>query len=174
MRTIMIGRSCLFLLCLGIANLNPLFVVNAEEPDMDEVLPVASDINEGVDGVVTSDEVGTVEPTPLVCESFHYDCYNCISKGCYWCTYDSLCFSTPEFISEKSAKYDALYPNKEYSCKTEEDFTQETCTAPDNFFSDPMYGGQNWIFEMIKVKPVWYVCFSCFISFCFVFVSYLI
>ena len=164
----MIGRCCLFLLCLGLANLNPLFVVNAEEPDMDEVLPVASDINEGVDGVVT-DEVGTFEPTPLLCESFHYDCYNCISKGCYWCTYDSLCFSTPEFISEKSAKYDALYPNKEYSCKTEEDFTQETCTAPDNFFSDPMYGGQNWIFEMIKVKPVWYVCFSCFISFCFVF-----
>jgi len=162
----MIGRCCLLLLCLGLANLNdPLLVVNAEEPDMDEVLPVAPDNNEGVVDVVVTDEVGTVEPTPVLCESFHYDCYSCISKGCYWCTYDSLCFSTPEFISEQSPNHDILFPNKLYSCRTEEDFTQETCTAPDNFFSDPMYGGQNWIFDMIKVKPVWYVSF---ILFCFV------
>jgi hypothetical protein len=155
-------RCCLLLFCLGcLINLNHnpfVVVVNAEEPDMDEVLPIAP---------VADEVLGTVEPTPIVCESFHYDCYNCISKGCYWCTFDSLCFPTPEFVSKQSPNYDILFPNKIFSCRTEEDFTQETCTAPNNFFTDPMYGGQNWIFEMINVKPVWYVYLYLFLNFCF-------
>mmetsp|Transcript_29477 Transcript_29477/g.33081 ORF Transcript_29477/g.33081 Transcript_29477/m.33081 type:complete len:892 (-) Transcript_29477:118-2793(-) len=104
----------------------------------------------------------TIVPTgiqPGSCESLHYDCESCLAKGCYWCTYDSLCFTTPELNPKLTTNYiknyEILFPNKLTSCNKETDFTSTTCTAPDNFFSDPMYGGQNWIFDAINVVPVW-------------------
>jgi hypothetical protein len=38
---------------------------------------------------------------------------------------------------------------------TAEDFS-DTCPANSNFFpDDPLFNAQNWIYDMIKVKPVW-------------------
>ena len=83
---------------------------------------------------------GGLQEIPPSCESYHYNCSGCLqsSNGCYWCTYDSLCFSTPEFIPTQSGKNDLLFPNKIYSCTSPDMFTQKTCTSPENYFDDPM------------------------------------
>lgn len=93
--------------------------------------------------------------TVVDCPGFDYDCYSCIRNGCHWCPYDSLCFNTPEFVSKISEKQQTLFSGKAHSCKLEKDFTQTQCTVQNAHFDDPMYGGLNWIFEKIKVKPVW-------------------
>lgn len=109
------------------------------------------------------------------CQQFHYDCNSCIENGCYWCPGDALCFNSPHYVSVGAFS----------SCPNADDYTQSTCTEPDNFFryvkkyliskkgdvnfqsnchifillyvkySDPMYSGQKWVFEMIHVVPVW-------------------
>lgn len=110
----------------------------------------------------------TQVPTPLVnvteenlkedgtidCESFFYDCYGCIQNGCFWCPTDAACFPTKEFVSHEPQKQ-LLYPNRTHGCRTPEDFTETTCTAPGNVFSDPVYSAQKWIFSNVNVEPVW-------------------
>ena len=96
----------------------------------------------------------TLAPTPVACQSLHFDCYGCIVNGCYWCHTDALCFDTPEYVSREPNK-EKIYPERVNNCKTPAQFTQTTCTAPDNYFSDPVYSSQQWIFTAIKVVPVW-------------------
>ena len=81
------------------------------------------------------------------CMKYKFDgCEVCTSapEGCGWCDSDAICisFGTPllaPFISEGCA---AII---------------DTCDSlsDSNYFSDPLYGAANWIFDMINVKPVW-------------------
>jgi subtilisin family serine protease len=96
----------------------------------------------------------TLAPTPVDCESLHFDCYSCIQNGCFWCPTDGLCFETAEYVSREPNK-DLIWPERFHNCKIPESFTQTTCTAPGNHFSDPLYSAQNWIFANVKVVPVW-------------------
>ena len=104
---------------------------------------------------IEANETTSSNETVVYCPGFDYDCYSCIRNGCHWCSYDSLCFNTPEFVSKNTQTSEKLFPGKAHSCKSEKDFTQERCTVQNATFDDPMYGGLNWIFEEINVKPVW-------------------
>ena len=104
---------------------------------------------------IEANETTSSNETVVYCPGFDYDCYSCIRNGCHWCAYDSLCFNTPEFVSKNTQTSEKLFPGKAHSCKSEKDFTQTQCTVDDAHFDDPMYGGLNWIFEMINLKPVW-------------------
>ena len=57
------------------------------------------------------------------CQQFHYDCNACISNGCYYCPGDALCFNSPYYII-----------NAFSHCAESNDYTQETCSEPGNFF----------------------------------------
>jgi hypothetical protein len=57
------------------------------------------------------------------CQQFHYDCNACISNGCYYCPGDALCFNSPYYSF-----------NVFSHCAESNDYTQETCSEPGNFF----------------------------------------
>jgi hypothetical protein len=89
-------------------------------------------------------------PGKLPCMAFDHDCFGCIeNEDCFWCPGDALCSSSTTFVDTVNIF------EREHSCKTPEDYTTETCTDPGNFFSDPLYSSQEWVFEMIKVREVW-------------------
>jgi hypothetical protein len=91
-------------------------------------------------------------PTPQIsgCESHNFDCFSCIENDCYWCPGDALCSNMTDFQDEYVNVFD-----RQSSCPTPEDYTTDTCTEPENFFSDPAYSAQKWIFDMIRVQVVW-------------------
>jgi len=79
------------------------------------------------------------------CMALRFDgCDACTAAGCLWCAADAACF--PD--------YGGPIPSK-LEC-TSADFVS-TCpsTTNGNAFSDPLYESSNWIFDMIRVKPVW-------------------
>ena len=102
----------------------------------------------------TASQSPSSTPTIFDCEASHYDCYGCLRKGCYWCPTDGLCFEKPEYV-ERDENKQKLWPDRFHNCKTPESFTQTTCTTPYNFFEDPLYSAQNWIFQAVKIVPVW-------------------
>lgn len=75
---------------------------------------------------------------------FDYDCQSCIANGCYWCPGDARC------ASSTSTPFNVFS-----HCTRNIDYVQDTCTDPGNFFTDPMYSGQAWVYDMINVRPVW-------------------
>ena len=86
----------------------------------------------------------------VFCEDLNWDCFSCIEKdGCYWCPGDALCTSGPIFLDTATAVI------RNNSCTVPEDFVTDTCTADGNFFSDPLYSSQKWIFDMINIEEVW-------------------
>ena len=92
-------------------------------------------------------------PTPQQgtgCESYNFDCFSCIENDCYWCPGEALCSDTTSFDDELN-----VFEDREHACKTPEDYTTDTCTEPGSFFSDPLYSAQEWIFDMINIRPVW-------------------
>ena len=70
-------------------------------------------------------------------------CDACISKGCSWCDSDAICISSGRAI-----------PTTPFIGCTG---VIDTCASlsESNYFSNPLYGAANWIFDMINVKPVW-------------------
>lgn len=85
------------------------------------------------------------------CEALSYDCFSCIENDdCFWCPGDALCSSSPVFVDPLQNVFE-----RESSCNSPEYFTTDTCTIPGNFFSDPLYSAQEWIFDMVRVREVW-------------------
>jgi hypothetical protein len=81
---------------------------------------------------------------------FNYDCYACLAAtGCYYCAGDGTCSNSHSYI----------YTGMTQSCTEPVDYLVdgETCslTQEANTFSDPLYDGQKWVYDMIKVVPVW-------------------
>lgn len=105
---------------------------------------------------LSADEIfETEDPTfaPTTKNSLYaFDCYNCIDNGYYFCPFDAMCWlnDTHPFQPEFT-----LYP---YGCQTPADLLGEDpnlCSPPENFFSDPLYTTNEWVFDMINVRPVW-------------------
>ena len=86
-------------------------------------------------------------------KEFDADCGGCVSaKGCFYCPGDGTC--------QNSADY--TYSGMVQTCSKESDYlsslrgdTPDSCIAEDAFFKDPLYGGSQWMFEMINVIDVW-------------------
>jgi subtilisin family serine protease len=86
-------------------------------------------------------------------KQFDADCYGCINaKGCYYCPGDGTCENSPEWQSS----------NKIPECTKTDDYlsanmgdTTDSCIADDAYTKDPLYGGSQWVFEMIDLLYVW-------------------
>ena len=97
----------------------------------------------------------------IFCEQYAYDCNACLSHGCYWCPGDATCYNSDQY------DFDDLY-SMQASCTKESDYfhtgvvfddavINDVCASnlSTNFFSDPLYDAQKWVFDMIDVVPVW-------------------
>lgn len=71
------------------------------------------------------------------------------AKGCYYCPSEGTCDNSPYYV----------YENVINSCNDPSKFLQGgtglQCGRHDNFFSDPLYEANSWVYKMIKVEPVW-------------------
>lgn len=85
-----------------------------------------------------------------LCSQFNADCQGCLAaKGCFYCPGDGTCSNAPTYIFEGAIQ----------SCVEPVDYLVDgdTCSLdPDNnFFNDPLYDGQRWVYDMINIVPVW-------------------
>jgi hypothetical protein len=85
-----------------------------------------------------------------LCAQFNADCKGCLeAKGCYYCPGDGTCNNSPIYIFEGGIQ----------SCLEQVDYITdgESCslTPEQNFFDDPLYDGQRWVYDMINIVPVW-------------------
>lgn len=79
------------------------------------------------------------------CQDFAYDCNGCLENGCYWCPGDAACYNSAYYTVSNIFSH----------CSKPSDYVQDSCTASGNVFSDPLYSGQAWVYDMINVQPVW-------------------
>lgn len=81
------------------------------------------------------------------CQQFAYDCYSCLSNGCYWCPGDATCFNSDRYILISGQS----------SCSTADEFIQNSCSDSNenNYFQDPLYSAQRWVYDMINLQKVW-------------------
>ena len=97
------------------------------------------------------------------------DCETCTSNGCAWCSGDAVCWSpnlapstTGPFVNPSNPING--FTSKFFSCSATEDYAFEASQCAtvdeDNFFSDPLYGANTWVFDLINVRPVWEAGYS--------------
>ncbi len=79
------------------------------------------------------------------CRQFTADCGRCIEHGCYYCPGDGTCFNSPHYVMTNVFSH----------CTDPSDYLKDACDQGTNFFRDPMYGAQAWVYEMIRVVEVW-------------------
>jgi hypothetical protein len=94
----------------------------------------------------------TASPT-FVSNIHNFDCFNCIENGYSFCPLDALCWNnaTSPFQTDN-------LPLLPFSCQTPDDMLaddSQLCSPPENFFSDPLYATNEWVFDMINVRPAW-------------------
>lgn len=114
--------------------------------------------------VTAEDDVLTLDPTFFVTddptaapttqiEALDFDCVGCIESGYVFCPLDAKCWADTE-----EPFGDELFPVLPFSCQSADDMLEgdsATCSPPGNFFSDPLYSTNEWVFEMINVRSVW-------------------
>lgn len=86
----------------------------------------------------------------VFCTTLNGDCKGCLgAKGCYFCPGDGTCNNSPLYT------FNGLIQ----SCTEPVDylFGGNLCThtPEENFFEDPLYDGQRWVYDMINIVPVW-------------------
>jgi hypothetical protein len=106
------------------------------------------------------------------CPQYVDDCGGCVAHGCYWCPSDGTCFNSPHYNNqhltnifstcrapddfEQTCSSNAA--NAANNAATHSDFTvtlNSNTNVESNFFQDPLYDGQSWVYDMIHVLPVW-------------------
>jgi hypothetical protein len=99
----------------------------------------------------------SVEEVPDA-DPFDFDCVGCLENGYYFCHLTALCFAFDlfeEYESDPELLSDFVLP---YDCQSSDDFlngSPDLCSPSENFFSDPMYDTNEWVFDMINIRPVW-------------------
>jgi subtilisin family serine protease len=100
------------------------------------------------------------------CRRHRLDCHGCLSEQmatCYWCPYDGACYGSPYY-----PQVFGLTPDDGEACLDPSDYETTQCTVSPSLssdgeeglevpfaFSDPLYNTQQWVFDMINVRPVW-------------------
>jgi hypothetical protein len=85
-------------------------------------------------------------------EVHHFDCFNCIENGFSFCPLDAVCWPNA------TTPFDWDIPVFPFSCQAPDDMLvddSQLCSPSENFFSDPLYRTNEWVFDMINVRPVW-------------------
>mmetsp|Transcript_17514 Transcript_17514/g.27048 ORF Transcript_17514/g.27048 Transcript_17514/m.27048 type:complete len:796 (+) Transcript_17514:120-2507(+) len=78
-------------------------------------------------------------------------CEECTSlEGCSWCGKDSICASVPMTRSQ-FAQVGVIATCSQASYVT----TCDAETNNNNVFNDPLYSGQSWIYDLIRIQGVW-------------------
>lgn len=73
------------------------------------------------------------------CLSFAFtSCEQCAAVGCLWCAPHGAC----------SSVWDESCPEEDWLITCEDE-------GKDNFFSDPLYDAQEWVYDMLNIRPVW-------------------
>jgi len=83
-------------------------------------------------------------------QNYNFDCNSCLQQeGCVWCARDARCYNSV-FYGVPGASCDHV--RLDYSIHSD-----STCHSPgdENFFDDPLYSAQRWVFDMINVQDVW-------------------
>lgn len=92
------------------------------------------------------------DPSVTNCTVFNLDCEGCNSQpGCAYCAKGGgLCY--PEEIVADVFELN----HKETLCEAE-DWARTTCEPvyDDNIFTDPLYDGMKWAYNLVNVEPVW-------------------
>ncbi|KAL3926333.1 MAG: hypothetical protein SGARI_005645 [Bacillariaceae sp.] len=81
------------------------------------------------------------------CRSFELDLSACIANGCLWCPGDGSCAGSDQYPSALGLADHPCFDSAEYQSTTKSDSA--------NFFPDPLYDAQKWVYDMIRVVPVW-------------------
>jgi hypothetical protein len=106
------------------------------------------------------------------CEQYHLDCTSCLEHFCYYCPGDGTCFNSPDYSFDSGGLANGVsctnpsdYWHDSSSSSSSSSFFDSSSsnsnsnTCQENFdlqyFHDPLYATQEWIFDMIDVKPVW-------------------
>jgi len=107
--------------------------------------------NAGVDCPANSDCYDCSECTQLRT----LGCEGCTNAGCVWCGAEALCMPPGGGIPPPF-NLDWSNIGLAYTC-TDQDFVS-TCEAPDSslpFDPPPFFEANDWVYEMINIKPVW-------------------
>jgi hypothetical protein len=81
------------------------------------------------------------------CRNNQFDLRACIANGCFWCPGDGSCAG--------SDQYPSILGLDQSPCFDPSDYQSTTQRNPQNFFPDPLYDAQKWVYDMIRVVPVW-------------------
>lgn len=97
------------------------------------------------------------------------DCETCTANGCSWCSKDGACWS-PNLVRTIQ---DTPMENPDnpiqgrtieiFSCEPQDivtDTAQCATLGADNYFSDPLYEANTWVFDAINVTAAWEAGFS--------------
>lgn len=92
------------------------------------------------------------------CRQYRLDCASCLDNGCYWCPGDASCSGSPLYpqLLGLTAEDDGGV-----ACLVPADYQSEQCAAAaatdddGDFFSDPLFAAQEWVFNLINVQPAW-------------------
>lgn len=87
------------------------------------------------------------------CNQYTLDCAGCVANGCFYCPSEGLCYS--QALGENYWNQIFAQSPRRTSCNTESQWTNTCEVNPNNFFSDPLYSANEWIYEMMSVVEVW-------------------
>jgi hypothetical protein len=107
---------------------------------------------------------GVCDANGLICAAVNSDCFDCdpcqayrfqgceactsAPEGCQWCGADASCKSPGVTI-----------PETMMTC-AQSDFVASCPASTTAFFSDPLYDGMVWLYDLVKVRPVWEAGYS--------------
>lgn len=96
------------------------------------------------------------------------DCETCTTNGCVWCSKDAACWSPHLTLLDTETASNNINPLQgrtieTFSCTLEDlaaNADQCATLDADNFFADPLYDANTWVFDSINVLPAWEAGFS--------------
>jgi hypothetical protein len=107
---------------------------------------------------------GECDANGFICAAVNSDCFDCdpcrayrfqgceacasAPEGCQWCGADASCKSPGVTI-----------PDTMFTC-AESDFVTSCPASTTAFFSDPLYDAMVWLYDLVKVRPVWEAGYS--------------
>lgn len=81
------------------------------------------------------------------CRIYDLDLRACIANGC-------LCYPGDASCAE-SDQHPILLGLNEHPCFDPSEYQSSIASNFQNFFQDPLYDAQKWVYDMIRVVPVW-------------------
>jgi hypothetical protein len=134
------------------------------ETTTDDIVPPTSYTCDGSADTCISPFNGKCDANIWSCSAVNSDCFDCdpcqayrfqgceactsAPEECQWCGADAICKSPGVAVSETMM-----------TC-AESDFVTSCPASTTAFFPDPLYDSMVWLYDMVKVRPVWEAGYS--------------